>query len=273
MTLRGSGGASVGFDPVHGINITGASSVSSATGNISMTGLGGNSATVRGDGIHVGAASRISTTGGDIGLSGTGNPSAGNSRGVQINMSSVISTADDTKTVTITGLATRGEGVMVDRSTISVSDAALAVIGNGSGNGAYLVEARLASSGKGTISVTGVSTNVFGTEVRDSTVTSQGAGIAITGQGGTNATGSGGVYVRGVTVIEQAAASVAAGSTGAISISGTAAGSGIGVLVDGGSLIRSAIDTTSSVAGSIVISGTGGNAVRRGGELVRPVDQ
>ena len=135
ITIMGTGGT--GFGTGMGINIDGGgtSVVSSDTGNVQLTGIGGND-----DGISVNSAIVSSNTG-TITLNGTGGTGA-NSDGVLVAGNSAQITSGNN--IAITGVATNGDGVEIATGVTSPVDATgaatITITGTGGGGGNVAVE-------------------------------------------------------------------------------------------------------------------------------------
>ena len=135
ITIMGTGGN--GFGTGMGINIDGGgtSVLSSDTGNVQLTGVGGND-----DGISVNSAI-VSSNSGTITLNGTGGTGA-NSDGVLVIGNSAQITSGNN--IGITGVATNGDGVEIASGVTSPIDATgaatLTITGTGGGGGNVAVQ-------------------------------------------------------------------------------------------------------------------------------------
>ncbi|MBK7425684.1 MAG: hypothetical protein IPI60_00910 [Saprospiraceae bacterium] len=251
-----------------GIDVEGATIISTGSGSITVNGKGGNTSTYR-HGVHVrsggdiiggnsgnvtingtggptnfsvgivvsGAGSTVSSTGANVSLTGLGGAGSQNNHGIIIDMGGLV-TAGGNGAVSVTGTGGTGTGVFNtgiflsgSSSQISSSGGSITMLGNGGG--------------------TGASTSNLGIYMLDADVSAGGPGnINIEGNAGSTGGGAIGVYISGAT------ASVTSNS-GSILIDGSGGGSGssadnYGVFLDNG------VDILSGGSGNVSIIGSAG---------------
>ncbi|MEM1425049.1 MAG: filamentous hemagglutinin N-terminal domain-containing protein, partial [Cyanobacteria bacterium P01_H01_bin.130] len=174
ITLTGEGAAPASpmADSGVGVSVSG-SEVTTGTGNISMTGIGGSNSTTSANGLEIVDDSTVSG-GGTITIIGTGDTTttpgdtAGENQGIVIEGAATTITATGTGLTTITGTAGNilanthvGHGVTLDSdTTISVAEGGLLMTGNGTGTGVNLghglnLSGTIAASGNGNIVLNG----------------------------------------------------------------------------------------------------------------------
>ncbi len=237
ITLHGTGGAGADFNTgIHMISL--GTGISSAYGDISLTGIAGAGSTTENNGIKTESEVTITST-------GTG-PSAAN--------------------ITLNGTAGTGTssnlGLYISDTDISVVDGDLSLTGIGKGSGinnhgvmfmaGSSVVSTGAGAGAGTISVNGTGgdgtyNNIGFYNTAGSTLTSADGNISITGQGGLLATdyGNYGVWTN---------AGISTTGTGNITLLGTGGGSVAATNFNDGVYMNSALST---VNGNISITGHG----------------
>ena len=123
ITLDGTGGDGT-FDNYGVYLLDTDTSITSVDGAIEITGIGGNGTGSNNDGITI-EGSRITSANGDISLTGTGNGSGSGSQGIQMGSSNVESQdaalveSTGTGNITLTGTGASGaEGILLENSSI-----------------------------------------------------------------------------------------------------------------------------------------------------------
>ena len=241
LTINGTGGGAGTGSSNHGVYVAGTNSSirASGTGNISITGLGGNSAGTgtTNVGVQMEAAGSITSVSGSITIAGAGANSGSNNRGVAMWTASYISTVDGAISMSGTGGGS----------------------GSGGGNDGVLVNGTgtyVQASGTGSISITGYGGNNAGSAGNSDGVEIYSSGAVITNSGALNITGVGSAGSAGSnTGIVVGLSGVVSSTSGAITISGTGGASagnnnyGINVVSAG---------VISNVNGTITVNGTGG---------------
>ncbi|MFZ4707777.1 MAG: beta strand repeat-containing protein, partial [Bacteroidales bacterium] len=228
---------------------------STGTGNVSITGRGGASASIFNYGIYIDASTSFPTTitsgGGSVTVIGTGGGS---------------------------GASSNNDGVSISKSTItSGGNGNVSVSGTGGGSttknvGLYLYNSTISSGGSGTVTVSGTGTGgnaasqsgAYGVAILGAShITSGGIGnVQVTGQGSTVCWGSNncGVIIAGQTVTDTSSISSGGGN---VTVNGTGGGISnssynIGVSVGLNATSNYGI-ITSGGNGSITVTGTGSN--------------
>ncbi len=244
ITVNGTGGASTGNNN-YGVCVDGASStITSAGGNVSITGMGGGSGTSsNNNGIYVLAAGTITATGtATVTVNGTGGISSGTSNnGVYVNQTNSTITSGGGNVI-VTGQG-GGSGASSDNYGIFVSTAA-----------------KITAAGSGTVVVNGTGGSATGASNRGvvvfntgATITSAGGNVSITGIGGGSVTSS---INYGVYVVS--GGTITAGSSGTVTVNGTGGTStgntNYGVYVNGTS------STITSAGGNVNVAGLGGGS-------------
>ena len=246
VTIDGTGGQGTQFNI--GVEVLGASaSVTSVTGDISITGHGGMGTGSSNFGVQAEGGGAVSSTGAaKININGTGGTSAvANSRGIGVRI------ANDTSQVTSSGgdITITGQGANGGSNNTGVS---LAFGGSVNATGGAKININ-GTAGTGTSFLSGVIISNFDSATNaPSRVTSDSGDININGTAG-NGTSFGNIGVN----IDSSARIVATGAAN-ITING-AGGNGTsdcyGVGFEGGNRAGTAV---SAVNGAINISGTGG---------------
>jgi hypothetical protein len=254
VTLNGTGGQ--GTDANYGVQVVDANSlVTSAKGNIQITGQGSTTATgAFNEGVLLFNGGQVTSTGTGAGaatvtLMGTAGKGTTSNYGVNVAGAGTLVTSVDGN-IQITGQGGNGtttfnEGILLLGQGRVTSTGAATITLNGTG-------------GSGTDSNFGVSIEGAGT-----LVTSVNGNIQITGQGGTTATGNSNIGVRVAAGGQVTSTGMGAGAA-TITLMGTG-GSGtdgnFGVeVVDSGSLVT-------SVNGNIQITGQGGTTAAGTGDV------
>ena len=258
ITLRGR--AIGGQSNAYGINLFGASQLTSTTGAITLEGTAQAGASLN-RGIRVSGAN-ITSSGGVISMTGTNTSAAGiDNFGISITSGSAISATGGG--VVIQGQGGSGNnshyGVLVDGAGISASGADISIIGTaGNGTGGFNrgVDLRngatVSATGAGSdVSITGFGgnggANNTGVKVSDpGTAVSAGGMVTLTGAGGAGTTNNYGVLVE----------SSAQVTNGNANLTVIGQGGNGGTNENYGVLFHGA--TVSSAGGTIQVTGTGG---------------
>ena len=234
LTLSGTGGA--GWSDNYGVYVTGAGSkVTSATGNVGITGTGGGGSSDSNHGIIIDSSGIVESTGtATLTLTGTGGAGAGLNHGVYVfGASSKVTSA--TGNISITGTGGAGSGVQ--------------------NYGIYLLNGVVESTGTATLTLNGTggvgTDSNYGMYVAGGTVQSVNGNISITGQGAGSA---GGFDQEGVDIYSGGI--VQSTGTATITIVGTG-GSGSGGR-NLGVTIWGPTGKVTSATGAISITGTAG---------------
>lgn len=251
-----------------GIDVEGATIISTGSGSITVNGKGGNTSTYR-HGVHIRSGGDIiGGNSGNVIVNGTGGPT---NFSVGIAISGVGSTINSTgANVSLTGLGGNGtqnnHGITVDNGGLVTAGGTGTVNVTGTGGpstgffstGIFIsgASSQISSSG-GTVTVDGTgggsaaSTSNLGIYVLDADLSAGGLGnLNIEGNGGNTGGGAIGVYISGPTAS-------ATTSGGNIMIVGTGGGSGAsadnyGTFIDNGASILS------GGSGNVGIMGNGG---------------
>jgi hypothetical protein len=266
ITLNGTGGGSGAGASNYGIVVNTPGSFSVVDGDLTVTGTGGSGTGGLAYGLYVnGANAAIRATGsGSLSITGQAGNSNGGNTGVVLN-GGIISGTSGTVTVTGTGAGTGNSdmGVYVPAGgIISVTTGTLTVEGTGSPNGADGVHgvfvttagSAIKATAGGDVTVIGTSggtgSNSFGVSVSSSgSISNAGGDLDITGTGSpTGVSGNHGVSLSG--------GSISVTGAGALSIDGTAGGSGAGNTNIG--LNVTASSTIAVEHGTATIQATGG---------------
>lgn len=252
ISISGNGGG--GTDENHGIRLSGASSVSSAEGNVLLVGLGGGSNNA-GKGIFVTGNSLIEST-------GTG-PSAA--------------------TITLDGTAMDGGGAgnigtEVNSGAVSSVDGDITLVGvGGDGTGSFndgvLIFDDVRSSGDGNITITGMAGTGVSSNAGIEIVFAGALVEAVNGNIVLNGTGNGSSASDNDGVVVNLNASVKTTGAGDIDITGigTSNGIGSGVRVIGGGTVEASGSGTITALGNGM--GTSGidvtaNVLANGGDIL-----
>lgn len=216
-------GTANGSDPsvADGVRILNGGSVTNASGNIAISGIGTNANSGRG--VYItDASTQVSTTTGNIAIIGTAGNGSLDNNGIWLTSGADISSNGGNIGLVGTGNGV-GDGILMDSSGTSITNTnsgaiVLSGVANGQGRGETITSA---------------------------TISSVNGGIAITGTGA----GSGsydGMLINGSTSIQST-------GTGTIALNGT--GSAAGSSAAGVSLADSTAISTNS--GNIIVNGTG----------------
>ncbi|GAB5411677.1 MAG: filamentous hemagglutinin N-terminal domain-containing protein [Chlamydiales bacterium] len=281
-----------------GITVDSGVTLSSQSGAITLTGVGGNDGSLSSTiGVLFNATAGITTTTGNVTITGTGGPGGGattSNRGVVFSASATgISTTDGNITITGTGGGTGsfGEGVIFFDGTYACSGiGAITLIGNGAagttGNHGVFAQTSSFSTNSGLISITGTadpavtSTDNGGVVFEtNSAVQSTSGNITMigSGTGGTTQgvflsqttmssgaeiaiTGSmGDSFGSGNTGIEIVSSStLTVSGSGDLTLTGTSDGDGAGTS-DQGIIVGGGSVVQTTGTGNIVLTGTGGS--------------
>ncbi|MCO6459520.1 MAG: Ig-like domain repeat protein [Pirellulaceae bacterium] len=246
INVIGRGGDDAGTSDHHGVFLDGGSSiVSSGTGSIGLTGLGGDG-TAGNHGVFLTAGSSVISTNGNLDVLGVAGDGVGSFQvGVRVDgASSIVSNGSAAIGIDGTGGAgtDRNAGVMIINANSEVTSAggAITIVGLGGGGTGVVNPGVLVDAGA----------------IVESTATGPTAGtVRLQGQGGGGSTGN-----NGVTIF--APGTRVATVDGDLELIGTGGGSGTntlnhGVLVDAGAVVQST--GAGANAGSITLTGIGGN--------------
>jgi hypothetical protein len=265
-----------------GILIDGAT-VDSGSGGLTVLGRSGVSAGIFLYGVHVTNGGELTSAGGNVSVTGTSLATGGVAMGVRVDGDSQI-TAGGTGTVTVIGQggaastdnSNRGVFVTGDFSRITSNNGNVSVsgtaggIGSGTFNiGVYVESAgEISAGGTGTVEVTGIGGNTDaasnannGVLVIDagSKITSGGGSVTVTGYGRGTSAGGGN---RGV--ILSAGGIITAGGMGAVNVIGFGSTTSTGSSNNGVHL-ESADSAITSSGGAISIQGTAGTGTGAAG--------
>ncbi|MHC4874901.1 MAG: choice-of-anchor Q domain-containing protein [Planctomycetota bacterium] len=253
VTLEANTAGTTSVDSI-GISLSNATISTSGTGNISLTGRGGNGTGAENNGVNVASGSRIESTatGADAGLitiTGTGGSGTNFSSGVVFrDAGSAVSTVDGT--ILITGEGATGT-MEANHGVQFIGGATATSTGTGAQAGTITLTG---TGGSGTSSNQGVLLHGAG-----SAVTSVDGDIAITGQGGAGSDEANiGVFVFSGASIQSTGTTLNAAT---ITISGTG---GSGTDSNNGVSIHSADARVTTVQGDISIIGQGGSGTGNG---------
>ncbi|MEG4829285.1 filamentous hemagglutinin N-terminal domain-containing protein, partial [Microcoleus sp. F8-D3] len=258
ITLNGTSGTNLFIPTPHeGIVVTGASKVTSANGNITLTGTG-NGIGSDNNGIDVNTTSSVESIGtGSITFNGTGGNGTDGNQGISISTSTVRA---GTGSITFNGTGGNGTfnnpGISIDSSTVRAGGN-INLTGNAAGTltnntGVRIVNSTVESTaGNGTVTITGTGGN--GTDGNQgitidnpSTVKSQNGDIALTGTGQGTAGNNTGISVEGL---------VESAGTGNVTLSGVG-GNG----TDSNQGISVGFGAVRASSGNVSLTGTGGGA-------------
>ena len=279
MIVTGIGGVTTG-NTNPGIFLSGAgSTITSAGGNVSVTGTGGGSgASTTNVGIRVVAAGTITAgSSGTVTVNGTGGTTTGNTNyGVYVTgTSSTITSSGGNVSVTglgggsvassdnygvyvSTGIATITSG---SNGNVSVTGTGGNASGTGGNNRGIYMDAsgKITSGGSGTVTVQGTGSNTSGSGNQgieltgaNTTITSGGGNVSVTGLGAGNSTSA---YNYGISLnINSVITSGGNGTVGVTGTGGNSSGSGIN---NRGIYIREGSQITSGGSGNVTVQGTG----------------
>lgn len=257
VTLHGTGGS--GTSQNLGVFLVGANTaVTSVSGDLSLTGVGGPGSSSDNYGIFIASAATVSSTGmganaANVTLRGTGGAGASGNYGVYLFGTNTAVTSVDGD-LSLTGVG--GAGSSSSNTGIFLTSAAtVSSTGTGINAGAVTLH--------GTGGGTGASAGNWGVSVESGGQITAGGlgGVNVTGLGG-NTTGTGGNNNRGV-VVSGSGATITSGG-GAVTVHGTGGGSGssdtnVGVSASSGGLI------SAGGTGAVSVTGLGGNTLGTGG--------
>lgn len=236
ITLLGAGGTATGGSSGgnSGVELSGASHVTSTSGQVTIRGTGGTSAEGGNFGVVFYSASTVSASG-NLSIFGNGGVGGANNNGVYF---SGVSTGNST-----------GAGI-----TISGTGN-----GNGTGDGVEIIGSSSLTA-SGAISITGTGANLG---IQNTGVSISSSKIITTGTGGITLTGTGGAGTDnniGVQIVSNG--NVTTAGVGSILISGNSLGTGkqnYGVSIGATSMVRV---SGAASAGSITVDGIGGNGTQ-----------
>lgn len=239
------------------------------TGNISITGNGGNGSGINNYGLNLVTTDIVSSStnvnAGTITINGTGGTGTQYTSGVRLKNSSITSIEGDVFLIGQGGNGTLSEsdGVILGTSTINLTNANLDINAQAGGTSGSSTNygfsmkntASIISTGSGTISIDGtggIGTNSnVGVKIASSNIDSDSGSISITGQGGTGTgTGNSGVYVD--------FGSIASTGTGIDAATITINGTG-GAGTDGNTGILQTNASITSIYGDVSLIAQGGN--------------
>ncbi|MCB1085661.1 MAG: hypothetical protein KDM63_01330 [Verrucomicrobiae bacterium] len=238
IVLEGISSGDTGVSLINGTSIR-----ATGSGDISISGTGTLATGSTGLGVEILTnGSRVSTAGGDITIDGT----SANTHGVLINDNASLA-ATQSGNISITGTGgtnsiSDGAVVAASTSSVTVENGEIILSGSGGRYGAIASGSRLTSTGDGSISVFGTSSNLYGVFLTSgASLTTLGSGdIEIVGTGaGTSTTD--GVVVTGTTTLVST-------NDGDLLLSGTSGR--YGAVVSGGRLITNG-------SGDIHVTGAG----------------
>jgi len=273
IAVTGAGGGTSAANSNLGVQLTGAGSqiVSTGTGAVNVTGIGGLLGTFFNHGVQIETGTTISSAIGNVTVEGTGNGTSSDNYGVRLFNGGTIA-ATGTGTVTVTGKGSIGSaahqnyGVLLEGtdSKISSNSGAIAVTGIGGGAsstfrnyGVVITGTNAAiTSASGNVTVAGTANGSAGSEnygiflTDGGAISSAGTGtVTVTGQGSltSNSNDNDGIRLSGTN-------SKISSVDGAIAVTGTGGGNGSaanrGILIQSNALIT-------STTGNITVNGTG----------------
>ncbi|MBI5659010.1 MAG: filamentous hemagglutinin N-terminal domain-containing protein [Nitrosomonadales bacterium] len=194
ITLDGTASAGATSTSNHGVRISasgGPTQIASASGAISITGVGKND----GDGLQVVSGAIVQSGTGAITLNGTGGNGGSANDGVYVTGAGTLVTSGGNIGITgdnsnLVGSGNRGVAITSSAQVVATGAATITVIGQGGheGDGLHVHGGALVQSGTGLITLTGTSGDGIGTnwdwgvEVGDlGTLVTSGGGMTITG--------------------------------------------------------------------------------------------
>lgn len=274
VVVTGTGGGSGSSTTNTGVSVEGRGVITAGgTGAVSVTG-NGSATTGANIGVSVnGVGSQIGSAGGAVSVTGTGTGSTALVPAVNVSAAGTI-TAGGTGSVTVNGtsngLAQNSYGVYVTGSSSQINSLGGNVSVNGTGGGSTTATqgygvfvdnaGMISAGGTGTVAITGTGRNTSGSGgsndgvvigSNNSTVTSNGGNISITGIAGGGGSSSGNV---GIAILNSGQISSTAAAV--ISLTGTGGG-GSGGLNHGVSITDSG-SQVSAGSGGLTILGTPG---------------
>lgn len=243
ITVNGTGGGGSGTNNNYGVYINGTTDtkITSATGNINVTGHGGDTVSgVNNYGMLLQNGGRITSTGtAALSLSGTGGVGSNQSAGVVIDGSnSIVTSAGGNISVT-------GQG-------------SLSATGNQS-YGLYLQSGHIENTGNGTVTINATgghgTANIYGAFILGALayIRNHNGNMTINAQGGAGT----GDYNDGLVLGTGNAARIYSSGTGTLTINATGGGTGAGSDNNFGAVIEGGVIT--SATGNINLTATGGN--------------
>lgn len=253
LTLSANMGATPSSGNFVGIDINAETVQTTGTGNLSLTGRGGDDAAGSQHGVWIRSGGQVQPTAtsgsGNVLVTGFGGASTGNSNyGVHI--------------LGTTSRITSGGGDVLVNGTGGGTGA------SGANHGAYVVSGQVTSGGTGTVRVEGTGGNTTGSAGNDnhgvymenssSRITSNAGHVYVMGLGGGAGSSSGnvGTYVLSAGVI----AAGGSGSVSVVGVGGNTTGSGAANM----GVRLSTLSRITSAGGNVSVSGTGGGAGNAG---------
>ena len=262
-----AGGSVVSSGNKYGVYVAQGTISAGGSGNVVVTGTGGNGTATFNYGVNVdGATAVITSNGGSVQVTGYGGKNGGAAAGVRINNGRITAGGNGNVAVTGTGGDFGGNnfGVLLSGTGILTSSGGnVQVTGQGGNIGtagtdnhgvSVSLNTQISAGGSGTLSVDGIGGNAtnrqnYGVYV-NGTITSAGGAVAVTGQGGGNGADSTSNYGVFVTF-----GRISAGGNGAVVVNGTGSAS-VGTGNDGVQVTSSGEITSSG--GSVQVVGQGG---------------
>jgi hypothetical protein len=273
MSVKGRGGNTGSIN--YGVFVhDGGEILGGTSGTLTVEGIGGPCSGSSNAGIAITqSTSRISSAGGNVVITGTGGGvgSSSGSPGILMNSGGVFSAGGNgTVTVTGTGAAMPGTnfGISIaNDATITSNNGNVLVTGFGGGStgsnnyGVYLWSGGIITAGgTGTVTVNGTGGNSTGNAndgvslyLSDAMITSSGGDVMVTGQGGGAMNSGSGVGVHLTTDV-----SITAGGLGDVTVTGT--GAAINGINNFGIFLQESTSTITSNGGNVTLVGQGGGS-------------